>query len=314
MNKRTTNAAKHTQGDNAARDVVLFCDVDLRRIAPCYSVLRHAFRLMRFCPNQVRKSLNIARHRKDVCQMTLIITELSEFGIAMVADSAVTCKEVLPSGKAAYRVLSGVRKLQLVSHLNAGVSMWGLGSIPTSTSEVSTDIWIADFIERHQDILAIDDFANCLAAELQATVGTIKEPLGIHLAGYVDIGGKKLPTFCHVRNVDGTFENYQYHDFIPGQDHPPQLVPHNQFKITRNGDYGAYAALSETVHETLRQIHNEMKLTIPHPSLRGRIAYHTGWVNFLSELYASSGLLRTIGGVVSAMGISPSGRVVYFSG
>lgn len=31
-------------------------------------------------------------------RMTLIITELSEFGIAMVADSAVTITEVTPSG------------------------------------------------------------------------------------------------------------------------------------------------------------------------------------------------------------------------
>ena len=33
---------KHTQGDNATRDVALLCDVEVRRIAPCYSVNRRA--------------------------------------------------------------------------------------------------------------------------------------------------------------------------------------------------------------------------------------------------------------------------------
>ncbi len=35
------NTAKHTQGDNAARDVDLLRDVEFRRIAPCASISRH---------------------------------------------------------------------------------------------------------------------------------------------------------------------------------------------------------------------------------------------------------------------------------
>jgi hypothetical protein len=43
--------------------------------------------------------------------MTLVLTEVSNFGIAMAADSAVTERIVKPNGNVTYRVLTGVRKL-----------------------------------------------------------------------------------------------------------------------------------------------------------------------------------------------------------
>lgn len=45
-----TNARpQHTQGDNAAQDVILHCDVDLRRIAPCFSVSSFRCLLFEIC-------------------------------------------------------------------------------------------------------------------------------------------------------------------------------------------------------------------------------------------------------------------------
>src|SRR3989304_2796668 len=99
--------------------------------------------------------------------MTLILTELSKHGIAMVADSAVTFTEQLPSGKPVNYVLNGAQKLQVVPYLTAGISVWGLGAI----EGVSTDIWLHDFIERHSDIHSLDEFANNLVAELRTTIG-----------------------------------------------------------------------------------------------------------------------------------------------
>jgi hypothetical protein len=192
--------------------------------------------------------------------------------------------------------------------------MWGLGSIPTVDSEVSTDVWLGDFIERHSAISSLDEFASVLARELQDSVGNKRQALGFHLAGYVEVEDKKLPTFYHVRNVDGTFKQYEHHEFIPGQDVPPREFAQNEAYITRNGDYGAYAALAEAVRMTLPRIAAVAGLTIPYPSLQGRIAYHSAWVKFVSELYASSGLLRTIGGSVPALGIHPDGQIVYYSG
>jgi hypothetical protein len=46
--------------------------------------------------------------------MTWITAELSEFGIATVADSAVLRKEKTPSGDTAYRVLNSAQRLQMI--------------------------------------------------------------------------------------------------------------------------------------------------------------------------------------------------------
>lgn len=62
--------------------------------------------------------------------MSLVLTELSNHGVAMAADAAVTC----PSG----RVFVGAQKLLPVRILNAGVSVWGLGRV----SATDADIWL----------------------------------------------------------------------------------------------------------------------------------------------------------------------------
>jgi len=197
--------------------------------------------------------------------MTLIITELSEFGIAMVADSAVTYFERLPSEQPVPRVLNGALKLQVIPYLNAGVSVWGHGTLPVENAHVSTDIWLRYFIQHHSGVASLDEFVDRLQIELQNIAGDLQKPLGFHLAG-------------------------------------------------RNGDYGPYAILSAGLENVLPQIHSDsdLKLAIPHPSLHGRIGYLTAWVRFVSDLYASSGLIRTIGGGITALGISPEGQLVYY--
>jgi hypothetical protein len=153
--------------------------------------------------------------------MTLIITEISEYGIAMVADSAETRMHRLPSGSTIERVLTGVRKLQTIDYLRAGISMWGLGSINIANTEIPTDVWIEDFIARHDDITSVEGFANELAHELQQSVGGVQRPMGLHLAGYVDHNGQNLPAMYHIRNCDGKYNNYEVHDFVPGLQIPP---------------------------------------------------------------------------------------------
>lgn len=84
--------------------------------------------------------------------MTLIITELSKYGIVMVADTAVTFTEILPNGSEFHHVLNGAQKLQGIPYLRAGISVWGLGSIPTQNGDLSTDVWINDFIATHSQL------------------------------------------------------------------------------------------------------------------------------------------------------------------
>lgn len=240
--------------------------------------------------------------------MTLIITELSKFGIAMVAETAVT--EIIDfSGRRMARVLNGAQKLQQIPYLNAGISVWGLGSI----SDIPTDIWLMDFISQHASVSSIADFAMKLVDSLQDEIGDIKEPLGFHLAGYVTVNGRNLPTFYHVRNVDGTYKHYNQHEFIPGQDIPPREIVSEPYPITRNGDYGLYARLSEVQEMIMPFVEAETGVSIPAQSLTGRVRYHAAWVKFISDLYNSADLMRTIGANVSGLAIYPDQRMTYLT-
>lgn len=246
--------------------------------------------------------------------MTLVITEISDFGIAMAADSALTKRIVLPSGVIMSQVLTGTQKLQYIPQLKAGISMWGFGSVRTGNGFIPTDAWIIDFISRYDDIDTLERFAVALASELQLAVGEIQQPMGFHLAGYVDENGEKLPTIYHVRNCDGPIDGqYVIHEFIPGLQFAPQRPPVDDYYVLRNGDFGPYALLSAVVLRILPAIQQVNDITIPHPSLRGRISFHGAWINFISDLYASAGRNRTIGGKVSAMGMTPEGDVIYLS-
>ena len=95
--------------------------------------------------------------------MTLVLTQLSRHGIAMAADSAVTSNVPLPGGGTTHRVLHGVQKLQMVMHIEAGISCWGMGMI----NGTPTDIWIRDFIQRYQATTPdLQIFTATLADEL----------------------------------------------------------------------------------------------------------------------------------------------------
>jgi len=246
--------------------------------------------------------------------MTLVITEISEHGIAMVADSAVTQTVPLPSGIGMTRILNGAQKLQVIPQLRAGISIWGLGSVQTANGWIPADLWICDFIKSNNTIASLDDFANQLAQELQLAVGDVKEPMGLHLAGYVDHNGEIQPTAYHIRNCDGDYQHYDLHDFIPGLQFPPSPLQPGALYMIRNGDYGPYAILSEVSWLALEEIKRSISLEIPHPSLWGRMSYLSAWVKFVSDLYASSGLYRTIGGSVTSLGITTTGEVIYQPG
>lgn len=104
--------------------------------------------------------------------MTPITTLISEeFGIAMAADSAVTETVNLNTGEERHRVLTGVRKLQPVHYLQAGISCWGLGEI----QRVPTDIWLENFIRQNSNINTLNDFAISLQNELRRVVDRVRQ-------------------------------------------------------------------------------------------------------------------------------------------
>jgi hypothetical protein len=245
--------------------------------------------------------------------MTLIITEITPFGIAMVADSAYNFRELTPSGSIRQRVLHGARKLQYIPYLNAGVSMWGAGRIRSITGEVFADIWMEDFIRRCEGIGSLGDFADILKEELQRSMGEEERPLGFHLAGFEEIGGKRWPAFYHIRNCEASYTDLEIHEFIEGKEFGHDLNPEDQVDMVwYNGDYGLYNNLRAGVEEGLARVKVKTGFDIPHPSLEGRIRYLAAWVKFISDLYEASKLPREIGSEVDCLGITPLERPIRF--
>lgn len=121
----------------------------------------------------------------------------------MAADSAVTFGRPLPDGKNLIRVLTGVRKLQPIDKLQAGVSVWGQGEI----AGFDSDVWLDRFIrERHDKYDSIGSFAVLLQDELRKVIPPLNPEetpsgtIGFHLAGFVEVDGNKIPTFYHIHN------------------------------------------------------------------------------------------------------------------
>lgn len=247
--------------------------------------------------------------------MTLIITELRNDGIVMVADSAVTFEETAPTGNRYGRVRTGVKKLQMIPYLHAGISMWGCGTI----EDTNTDIWIEDFIDMNNSHgtsrpRTIPEFAERLMNKLNETAKDLNTPAGFHIAGFTEIKDRQLPTFFHTRNSDGLHGDYRLlGQFVIGDDHPPKLLPDSDpVKITRNGDYGPYAVLIHGYKTISDQINYMMgDLAVPHPSIEGRMIFHMAWIRFVSELYRSITLTDpTIAGPFSVLGIPPQGELI----
>jgi hypothetical protein len=200
--------------------------------------------------------------------MTLILTELSEFGIAMAADSAVTLPAKWPDGEIRCRAYTGAVKLRPILELNAGISVWGLGNI----GDFDTDIWLGDFVQRKgSKVASLHDFAQALQDELRNILGETDKRLGFHLAGYVPIEKEMRPTFYHIHNGPSErVKNIDPRKFNANLDFPPTYIPPGGGYLTRNGAYQLYARLFELVDGFFRSLQNE-NIFIPYPpSLEAR--------------------------------------------
>jgi hypothetical protein len=101
--------------------------------------------------------------------MTLILTEISPWGIVMAADSAMSQKTGVNGRQQELRVLMGVNKLRVIAKLKAGIAVWGQGLIELEHEHtVDTDIWFRDFIQTQEpNYDSLNKFATLLQDELR---------------------------------------------------------------------------------------------------------------------------------------------------
>jgi len=260
--------------------------------------------------------------------MTLVLTEISPFGIAMAADSAVTITRKMLDGKPVTRVLTGVRKLQAIEKLEAGISMWGAGDIGGTDS----DIWLDQFIRaRQNEYYSLESFATLLQNELRNYIPRIdmnenpEGTIGFHLAGFVDLNGRRAPTFYHIHNgrsrkleergetVDGSIVNANQ-DILPEE--ARAFIDGGGAYVVHNGDYQMYKEIFNYLRDFFANVEKktDARILIPYSVC---LADRTEWLRFqietISALYNFAGQrtsptkivkMSTIGVPITTLAIS----------
>jgi len=248
--------------------------------------------------------------------MTLVLTELSPFGIAMAADSAVTF--TYQSGNCSYSFAkpNAAEKLQAVPYLNAGISCWGLGEI----NGKATDEWLADFIQTNSNMQDLASFARKLSAVLQAQVGPSvgnQSRLGFHLAGFEMYNGKPIPSFYHIHDGPSTTLQARGITVDPSRFNANHDIPPAEFLklalsgggwITRNGNYQFYGQLFALLEKFFEAARDHLGMVIPHSqSLKDRAEYLVFQIRTVADLYRMSNCVPGIGGAIQYLTISPEG-------
>lgn len=251
--------------------------------------------------------------------MTLVLTEISQYGMVMGADSAATCKTLLPNEQTGYRVLTGVHKLFPIPYLRAGISCWGYGQV----GNFETDIWLGDFIRRQQrQSQNLQEFAIQLQDELNRIIPSTQSgeaEAGFHLGGFVDTDGGQTPDFWHIHNGPSQFfANIDPHVFNANHDLAAAIEqgiydPNDRDKIyiTRNGDYQFYAKWWENFEEVITKFLRSQGIHVPKQSLQGRVEYVRFPIRSISEIYAMSTRLPSIGGQIITLAIDLNGIWSY---
>nr|WAH99905.1 MAG: hypothetical protein OI716_00660 [Candidatus Methanoperedens sp.]WAI00059.1 MAG: hypothetical protein OI720_00505 [Candidatus Methanoperedens sp.] len=267
--------------------------------------------------------------------MTLVITELSILGVAMVADTAVTIED---------RPYIGFQKLFKVPLINAGLSIWG-DDLADIRPDVDADIWLQDFIDNHvTKDMSLWNMAEKLAKKLNDTIGKrfIKENkrMGIHVAGFDIKNGLRGPALYHVHNghyqvgygngeiITIPNESPPIREFRAHDDCNPKIYNKGEYTKRRNGDFAVYAYLNVDFKTIFENLQKETNFIFPYPStLEIRGEYLRFWVNTVKDIFRLSnlGIYRLsrrpppmidythIGGPVTVLTISEQGIKDYYT-
>ena len=134
--------------------------------------------------------------------MTLVISEVSKFGIVMAADTAESTTVTAASGRQYTRTRFG-RKLFPIQYLNGGASHWGAGEIHTGggLGRIPSDVWLEDFIER-EGVEKPEEFAYTLRHAVRVLHGSEGPLLGFQVSGIDSANTAQLGQSYRISNHD----------------------------------------------------------------------------------------------------------------
>jgi hypothetical protein len=224
--------------------------------------------------------------------MSLVVSDVSNFGIIMVGDSAVTDRE---NGKLQY--LSDAAKVQYSDKANVGFAMWGRVSLPNG---VRLDVWLRDFIDNQIERGdAVEAIGEKLAQQLNQLFLDTKSPwqkFGIHLAGYRE----GIPVLFHVH---AGHLNEDAHEVRLYKDYPDQaeIEPHDYAEMLssgvvhlRNGRHSDFGSLFAVMALHRAIIKQTTGVEIPPPTERGRLEYYKLLIRYVAELLVVAELAPSV--------------------
>lgn len=270
--------------------------------------------------------------------MTLVITELSNTGIVMAADSAITkydrkTRKVLEVDQQGWAKLLPVRSIQ------AGISYWGMiGAI----TDVQFDDWLKKEVINSKAYDSLEAFADVLVLSLNKACHNKPlsqgEDVGLHVAGYMTwVDGIRRPAVFHVHNGHGTTDVMHHYEMIDGSQHLVRVIPtwkaderklfekHLDFPdtsktleenlwqlqngfILRNGSYFIYAVIWEQMKAALAYINLIPDVSIPRDpdNLGSRKGLLHTVMDMMVRIYRCSNQSPIIGGTVKSIAIGPT--------
>ena len=272
--------------------------------------------------------------------MTLVLTELSNAGIAMAADSAIT--HIDDQGNIREIDQQGWKKLLRVPSIYAGVSYWGMiGAITNDRF----DGWLRRVIQEEENYNDLRSFAEHVKTRLNEAAGNRpladKQEVGIHVGGFAPWpDGQIRPFFYHVHNGHGEYKLTPILE--PGQ--PERLVqieaewvsqPRELFSvnqdfpkanqslednlrvlesrfITRNGHFLLYAIMWPRFSEAIVIMNLIPNISVPRDpnNLNSRKGFLHVMLQIMIRIYECSNQCRVVGGEVSSLGIRQNGFII----
>lgn len=269
--------------------------------------------------------------------MTLIVSEISKFGIAMVADSAITAvfpnSWTLSSGNSPSPVVRiGVQKIIPIKAVNAAISFWGLGEVGTlgdPDTPIPTDIFLQDFANSVPQGTSIEQVGTKLVDLVNQRIRVGQVRGGFHLAGYDQKNGKRFPVLYHIHT--GSISNPTYEPFNLHRDYPFKMLSDQghclgdaqaidqwleklnlqRFSL-RNGTYDVYAYFMVYLNDLMDRLRHDKKFICPayakfKTPLEARVRFLKLQLQTICEFYRLSNHLETIAMPISCITISEKG-------
>jgi hypothetical protein len=182
------------------------------------------------------------------------------------------------------------------------LAIYGAGQLPGS---VASQFVIEKFLDDHADYISPAQLAEELRLILHTFYGAGTAAFGVQIAGLENLEKELLPSLYLVSNFSD--DPKSLHDFRLTAVRPPKKLALSSDRVLCiGGDKTLYVPMAGALARALESLSRDGR-HIPADSLQARREYYASQVRFVSDLYASGRMPRTIGGDVLAMSIDHDG-------